>query len=184
MKELIAKRKLTKREWLLIKTLILILLLITHYLYVLQPLTVSNLEIKDKIELANSKILAVNRWINNENELINKLAELEEEITERKQLLPLKEGMSIALKDLNSVANKSLVEITSFKPGLMENKVNYYQLPIALVVKGNYYNIKAFMDEIENLPWLCFINEYKLDLEQDKELLSNCIQFLVILEEI
>lgn len=176
-------KELTKREIVLIKVGLFLVVLLIHYFNILLPLAGRNSEMKTKLDLLNVKAGDVKKWQGKEDELSFYLTDLEGQMSQFKQAIFSESEISPILTELSLIADKNQVKIKSIKPELVDKKEIYAQLPIGLVVEGDYLGLKNFMEGIDGLPWYCWIDEFELRSHRDKEYLTNQIRIFVLLEQ-
>ncbi|HHV72555.1 MAG TPA: type 4a pilus biogenesis protein PilO [Clostridia bacterium] len=173
-------RKLTKRESVLLKIAFFTLVIAIHYSYIIRPLLNHNIRVKNALEIIEMENLYINNWGTKREELDHSISELENDLKNMKQFLPLNVGLVTVLQDLKTSADKNGVKISGIKQGFVEEKGYYRQIPLELTLEGDYLGIKGFMEEFKNLPWICLINQFQLGNGSEESQLIGSIRIAAI----
>lgn len=78
------------------------------------------------------------------------------------QVLPTEEEIPNLLSDISKLGNDCHLEFLLFQPGKEQVKGFYAEVPIRLVMEGEYLNVKAFLKKLSVLPRLIDVAELKL----------------------
>lgn len=105
-----------------------------------------NTEPKLKDEYRNKLGQAVNL-----SELRKQKQQVQEYVTQLEKQLPGKAEMDALLSDINQAGIGRGLQFELFRPGQVEIKDFYAELPIALKVSGRYHDIGAFAADVANL---------------------------------
>ena len=76
---------------------------------------------------------------------------VQEYVTQLEKQLPGKADMDALLSDINQAGIGRGLQFELFRPGVVELKDYYAELPIALRVSGRYHDIGAFAADVANL---------------------------------
>lgn len=87
----------------------------------------------------------------NLNELRKQKQQVQEYVTQLEKQLPGKAEMDALLSDINQAGIGRGLQFELFRPGQVEIKDFYAELPIALKVSGRYHDIGAFAADVANL---------------------------------
>ncbi|WP_088283212.1 type 4a pilus biogenesis protein PilO [Ideonella sp. A 288] len=87
----------------------------------------------------------------NLTELRKQKQQVQEYVTQLEKQLPGKADMDALLSDINQAGIGRGLQFELFRPGLVELKDYYAELPIALRVTGRYHDIGAFAADVANL---------------------------------
>jgi type IV pilus assembly protein PilO len=87
---------------------------------------------------------------------------LEQQLQEALTQLPEKKDLEELLAQLNDVGKKSGLDIARVTPGAESNRTFFSEIPIGVVVVGNYHEIALFLQEIANLRRIVNISNLKL----------------------
>ncbi|MDE2398784.1 MAG: type 4a pilus biogenesis protein PilO [Burkholderiales bacterium] len=87
----------------------------------------------------------------NLNELRKQKLQVQEYVTQLEKQLPGKAEMDALLSDINQAGLGRGLQFELFRPGQVEVKDYYAELPIAVRVSGRYHDFGAFAADIANL---------------------------------
>ncbi|MDE1947564.1 MAG: type 4a pilus biogenesis protein PilO [Burkholderiales bacterium] len=87
----------------------------------------------------------------NLNELRKQKLQVQEYVTQLEKQLPGKAEMDALLSDINQAGLGRGLQFELFRPGQVEVKDYYAELPIAIRVGGHYHDFGAFAADIANL---------------------------------
>lgn len=90
-------------------------------------------------------------------------------LTLEKQL-PSKAEMDALLSDINQAGIGRGLQFELFRPGQVNLKDYYAELPIALKVSGRYHDLGAFAGDIANLPRIVTLNNLSVQTARDGSL--------------
>ncbi len=92
--------------------------------------------------------------------LMSKLTEIEDELTKAKQILPDRIEMENILAALGRLEKEVDVKIAKFTPGVEYQpnpSIEYKELPVELVLQGQFPQIMRFFDRLVHMPNLTHI---------------------------
>jgi type IV pilus assembly protein PilO len=113
-------------------------------------------------ELNESK--AITRELQNFKEQI---AKLNEELKTALTQLPNEKEIPEILKNISSLGKESNLEFTLFRPKPEQPQQFYANVPIELVVLGNYHNIGLFFDKVSKLPRIINVVDFNMTRAKD-----------------
>ncbi len=87
-------------------------------------------------------------------------------LTLEKQL-PSKAEMDALLSDINQAGIGRGLQFELFRPGQVNLKDYYAELPIAVKVSGRYHDLGSFTSDIANLPRIVTLNNLNLQTARD-----------------
>lgn len=87
----------------------------------------------------------------NLSELRKQKQQVQEYVTQLEKQLPGKAEMDALLSDINQAGIGRGLQFELFRPGAVELKDFYAELPIAIKVSGRYHDIGAFAADVANL---------------------------------
>jgi len=99
-----------------------------------------------------------------ENERLKiRLAELQEQLPEEKEVSPL-------LKQISDMGLKSGLEILLWRPGERKQGANnlYIEIPVQMIVVGGYHDLGVFFSKISNIKRIVNITNLKIDSYETK----------------
>jgi len=106
----------------------------------------------------------------NLNELRKQKLQVQEFVTQLEKQLPGKAEMDALLSDINQAGLGRGLQFELFKPGQVEVKDYYAELPIALKVSGRYHDIGAFAADVANLSRIVTLHNLAIAPAQAKDL--------------
>ncbi len=89
--------------------------------------------------------------------------------------LPSKAEMDALLSDINQAGLGRGLQFDLFKPGQVDVKDYYAELPIDIRVMGRYHDIGAFTSDIANLPRIVTLNKINLVVGKDGALTLDAV---------
>jgi len=87
-------------------------------------------------------------------------------ITLEKQL-PSKAEMDALLSDINQAGIGRGLQFELFRPGQVNLREYYAELPISVKVSGRYHDLGAFASDIANLPRIVTLNNLNIQTSKD-----------------
>jgi len=98
----------------------------------------------------------------NLGELRKQKLQVEEYVTQLEKQLPGRAEMDALLSDINQAGLGRGLQFELFRPGQVEIKDYYAELPIAIRVSGRYHDIGAFAADIANLSRIVTLHNLSL----------------------
>lgn len=83
-------------------------------------------------------------------------------VTQLEKQLPSKAEMDALLSDINQAGLGRSLQFELFRPGQINVKEYYAELPIAVKVTGNYHDIGSFVADVANLSRIVTLNNLTL----------------------
>jgi type IV pilus assembly protein PilO len=83
-------------------------------------------------------------------------------VTQLEKQLPSKAEMDALLSDINQAGIGRSLQFELFRPGQVDVKEFYAELPIAVKVTGSYHDIGAFVADVANLSRIVTLNNLAL----------------------
>lgn len=90
-------------------------------------------------------------------------------VTQLEKQLPSKAEMDALLSDINQAGLGRSLQFELFRPGQVNVKEFYAELPIAVKVTGSYHDIGAFVADVANLSRIVTLNSLGLSPVAGKE---------------
>jgi type IV pilus assembly protein PilO len=128
-----------------------------------------------KLKLAYEKALgqAVNL-----SELRKQKLQVQEYVTQLEKQLPGKSEIDALLSDINQAGVGRGLQFELFKPGQIEVKDYYAELPIAIKLSGRYHEVGAFAADVANLSRIVTLqnlNIVPLAVRDNKDTTGNLV---------
>jgi type IV pilus assembly protein PilO len=99
---------------------------------------------------------------------------VQEYVTQLERQLPGKAEMDALLSDINQAGLGRGLQFDLFRPGQVEVKDYYAELPIAIRVTGRYHDIGAFAADVANLSRIVTLQNLSIS-QQPKEANGNLV---------
>ena len=93
-------------------------------------------------------------------------------VTTLEKQLPSKSEMDALLSDINQAGVGRGLQFELFKPGSVNAREYYAELPIAVKVSGQYHSIGSFTSDISNLPRIVTLNNLNITVPEKGGLLT------------
>jgi type IV pilus assembly protein PilO len=105
----------------------------------------------------------------NIEELRKQKLQVEEFVTQLEKQLPGRAEMDALLSDINQAGLGRGMQFELFRPGQIEVKDYYAELPIALRVTGRYHDFGAFAADVANLSRIVTLHNLSIGPVQQRE---------------
>ena len=102
----------------------------------------------------------------NLSELRKQKLQVEEYVTQLEKQLPGKADMDALLSDINQAGIGRGLQFELFRPGQVELKDYYAELPIAIRVSGRFHDIGAFAADVANLSRIVTLQNLNISQAQ------------------
>ena len=89
------------------------------------------------------------------------------EVTQLEKQLPGKAEMDAMLSEINQAGTGRGLQFELFKPGQVQLKEHYAELPIDIRLSGNYHALAGFVSDIANLPRIVTIDHIGMTRQKD-----------------
>ena len=106
----------------------------------------------------------------NLSELRKQKLQVQEYVTQLEKQLPGKAEMDALLSDINQAGLGRGLQFELFRPGQMQIKDYYAELPIAIRVNGRYHDIGSFAADVANLSRIVTLQNLSIVPAQSKDL--------------
>jgi type IV pilus assembly protein PilO len=109
----------------------------------------------------------------NLTELRKQKLQVQEYVTQLEKQLPGKAEMDALLSDINQAGLGRGLQFELFRPGQVEVKEYYAELPIAIRVTGRYHDLGSFAADVANLSRIVTLHNLSIAPAQAKDLSGN-----------
>lgn len=99
--------------------------------------------------------------------------QVQQYVTQLEKQLPSKAEMDALLSDINQAGLGRSLQFELFRPGQVNVKDYYAELPIAVRVTGRYHDIGAFASDIANLSRIVTLNNLSITPAKDGNLVMD-----------
>ena len=108
-------------------------------------------KLRSELILEKQRVLIIENYSLAHPDASQHAAELNRKINHSNQLLPGSADISGFLMHLEQIGKASSVQITQIQPGAPVNKSSYQEIPITMIVKGNYFQVLDFLSRMEGV---------------------------------
>ena len=105
----------------------------------------------------------------NLGELRKQKLQVQEYVTQLEKQLPGKAEMDALLSDISQAGLGRGLQFEQFKPGQVEIKDYYAELPIAIKISGRYHDIGAFAADVSNLSRIVTLHNLGINQVSTKD---------------
>lgn len=95
-------------------------------------------------------------------ELRKQKVQVEQYVGVLEKQLPSRAEMDALLRDINNSGVGRGAQLMLFKPGNVQVKQHYVELPIEVEVVGNYHDLASFSSDLANLPRIVTLNDISI----------------------
>ena len=95
-------------------------------------------------------------------ELRKQKIQVEQYVGVLEKQLPSRAEMDALLRDINNSGVGRGAQLMLFKPGSVQVKQHYVELPIEVEVAGNYHDLASFSSDLANLPRIVTLNDISI----------------------
>lgn len=107
--------------------------------------------------------------------LIKQREQVQQYVTQLEKQLPSKAEMDALLSDINQAGLGRSLQFEFFKPGSVNVKEYYAELPINMKLSGRYHDMGAFASDIANLSRIVTLNNMAIGAGKDGSLTMETI---------
>jgi type IV pilus assembly protein PilO len=111
----------------------------------------------------------------NLSELRKQKLQVQEYVTQLEKQLPGKAEMDALLSDINQAGLGRGLQFELFRPGQMQTKEYYAELPIAIRVNGRYHDIGSFAADVANLSRIVTLQNLNISQAQGRDASGNLV---------
>lgn len=86
--------------------------------------------------------------------------------------LPSRAEMDALLSDINQAGVGRGAQLELFRPGVVQAKQHYAELPIEVMVSGGFHDLASFSSDLANLPRIVTLNNIKISHRNDSNSLE------------
>jgi len=146
----------------LLYTIILVIGLVLFWYFYYAPSRAQVKQLEHSLEQAQKKLHQVKQAQKELDKLNKEVSETKKKLYQVTQLLPTQKEIPNLLSDISNLGNDCHLDFLLFQPSKEKVKDFYAEVPVKLVVQGEYLNIKAFLKKLSNSPRVINVAELKL----------------------
>jgi type IV pilus assembly protein PilO len=111
----------------------------------------------------------------NLSELRKQKLQVQEYVTQLEKQLPGKAEMDALLSDINQAGLGRGLQFELFRPGQMQTKEYYAELPISIRVNGRYHDIGSFAADVANLSRIVTLQNLNITQAAGRDAAGNLV---------
>lgn len=148
---LIIKMTSLKTKYIIVLSILVLLAVIwTFLLLIYLPQTARNNELRQQLFSQQQQIKTVEAFALAHSEADKHLAELERRQAMLDRMLPSSPDLSDFVVQMERAAKEAGVQISQLKPSVPVNKEGYREIPVEILIKGNFFQTAAFFKKLED----------------------------------
>ncbi|MGC9109803.1 MAG: type 4a pilus biogenesis protein PilO [Caldimicrobium sp.] len=159
----------TKREKVLLVLVTIILPFFLFYKFYYIPLKEKINNLKEDIKKIELEIAKLENFVKREKAIEEIVRNRKKFLEEIKNILPTEKEIPQLIKNVSEIAKKNKLEILRFIPR-QEERQNYYNvIPFDMELKGYFYDILKFLNEVEKLSRLVTLKNIEFSPQAKEE---------------
>jgi type IV pilus assembly protein PilO len=119
-------------------------------------------ELRTKVDNLNAQLLTEKRIVRDLPRLREVVKELDVQLTKALNELPDKREIPSLLASISNLAKDAGLEVSLFKPKPEVLKDFYAEVPVSIIVDGNYHQVATFFDEVGQLARIVNMGEISM----------------------
>ena len=133
-------------------------------------------ELKSEKETLETRVVSAQAKARQLKHFQKKLKKAESEFKMAVKKLPEEKEIPSLLSSVSRSGHDAGLEFLLFKPGKEDSKGFYAEIPISIMVSGNYHNVATFFDKVSKLPRIVNIDNVNMIVRKKKgdELQTSC----------
>lgn len=158
----------TKREKILLLIITIVLPVFLFYKFYYLPSKRKINLIQEDIKKLELEIAKLETFVKREKVVENEIEKRKKFLEEIKNILPTEQEIPQLLKNVSEIAKKHKLDILRFTPHPEEKRDYYNVIPFDMELKGYFYDILKFLNEVETLSRLVILKNIEF-LPQQKD---------------
>ncbi|MBW1808855.1 MAG: type 4a pilus biogenesis protein PilO [Deltaproteobacteria bacterium] len=146
-----------------------------HWYLIYQGQKEAKQKLEKKLVVLEKELFEKQEIAGNLSKFKKKVEYLRQKLEEKKKNLPDDSNMDQLLKVLNELSEKSDIRIVKFTPRGEVKKQIYAEIPVEMIIEGNYHEILTFFDKVakeERIINISNITMEKPEIRSGKVVLS------------
>jgi type IV pilus assembly protein PilO len=132
-------------------------------------------ELKKENETLETKLVRARARAQKLKHFQNKLKEAELEFKVVRKKLPEQKEIPSLLTGISQSGRDAGLEFTLFQPKPEQNKDFYAEIPVSIMVTGNYHKVAFFFDKVARMSRIVNIDDIQMTMTKDSnKLLTSC----------
>jgi len=154
--------KMSPKRKAIVVVILILLLGYFYFFYFLQPAFGTRAQLKENLENLDRQIAARQRVVKQIERHKKEIVELEKNLQEAVAKLPEQKEIPGLLTSISEAGQREGLENLLFKPSEPVAREFYKELPVDIIIMGNYHDIALFFDRVANLPRIVNITDIKM----------------------
>lgn len=135
----------------------IVLTYLLFFLFIWTPQSQRITELRNELQLERSRINVIEAFVIAHPNSDKYIIELDQKIVLVDKMFPNQPEISDLLSLLNQTSQNSGVQLVHVKPTAPINKSGYREIPIDILIKGDYFQTLNFLNKLESLPRLVLV---------------------------
>jgi len=145
-----------------------VLIVLVFYMFMYSPVTEKQAELRNNIASLNKSLAEKKKMVGDLSQYKREVEKLNQELQRALKLLPNTSEIPSLLQKISSLADKSGLEISAFKPKPEIPQDFYAKVPVSLELKGSFNEITNFFDAVSKLSRIVNISNFKFEIDEEK----------------
>jgi Tfp pilus assembly protein PilO len=159
------QKKVQPRMLIFLLASLLLLPLTAAYLYVLKKPYTQYRKSQQTLSLLENELqtgLSLSNLIASKQQNI---AQLDKQLYGSSQQLPINQIIAFVIGELDLIADKHKVKLISVKPGKLENRHIFHELPFIIELSGPYIQLYEWLNDVENSLGPIVVKQFEISPE-------------------
>lgn len=130
--------------------------------------------LRQELTVEKIQVSAVESYIEKNPDLDRQITEVRQKIDQTRLLLPEQNEIGLFLVQLEQIAKASKITLGQVQPDKAVNRTGYYEVPITIAVRGNYFQMLDFIGRLEGMQRFISVSSVAL-MPQAGDLLDGKI---------
>lgn len=122
------------------------------FIGLIQPQQRRIAELTNEVQSQQQKVQVIEKFALTYPNADRHLAELESKVVQVNHMLPDRPDIREFLLQVESAADTSGVKLLQIQPGTGVNKLEYWEVPIDIAARGDFFQTIAFLKKLEDCP--------------------------------
>lgn len=144
----------------------ILLFMILCYIYIIIPQNQRIAELQMKYQAAIKKNAIIQEFSKKNPNAAQYLAEVSKKAVQADTMLPNEPDISEFIVQLEKTINTSNLQLIELKAAQVNDKIEYREIPIEIIVQGSFSQILDFLQKLENMPRFTIVNQINIQSQQ------------------
>lgn len=143
-----------------------VITLLLFYFIILEPQRQRITELRNELQLERARINTIEAFVIAHPNSDKYLIELDQKTAQIDKMFPNQPEISDFLSLLNQTSKSCGVQLVHVKPAASINKSGYREIPLDILIRGNYFQTLNFLTKMESLPRLVLVTNITTQSKQ------------------